>query len=110
MYASKGLSGHIRSCSQAPTPGADILGVRVNFSATDCFNSIVKNPCGSVIMLIVVWFIASFLYDHTILPIKERLEKQAMDVAVKVFTTAYTVNKQAKAGAKAANIGTSADD
>ena len=33
-----------------------------------------------------------------------------MDVAVKVFTTAYTVNKQAKAGAKAANIGTSADD
>ena len=61
-------------------------------------------------MLLVIWFIASFLYDHTILPIRERLEKQAMDVAVKVFTTAYTVNKQAKAGARAANLGTPAED
>ena len=86
------------------------MGVRVNFSATACFNSIVKNPCGSVIMLFVVWFIASFLYEHTLFPIKQRFEKQAMDVAVKVFTTAYTVNKQAKAGARAANPGTSADD
>ena len=86
------------------------MGVRVNFSATACFNSIVKNPCGSVIVLFVVWFIASFLYDHTLLPIKQRFERQAMDVAVKVFTTAYNVNKQAKAGARAANSATAVDE